>query len=151
MPCFFSAERRDKAAVPAGWRSLVVADDTIVDLPGLEFTGKRWNAVRTSLNRAAREGLTFRMTRLADEPWGIRQQLRAISEMWVGDKGLPEMGFTLAPSIRPKTPRCDSRWPSHPRGRRRLPVVAADLRRGRRRCAAGPSTSCAAATAASAP
>ena len=39
--------------------------------------------------------MTFRMTRLVDEPWGIQQQLRAISDMWVGDKGLPEMGFTL--------------------------------------------------------
>lgn len=95
VPCFFSAGETTRAAVPAGWRSLVVADDTIVDLPGLEFTGKRWNAVRTSLNRAGREEMTFRMTRLVDESWGIRQQLRAISEMWVGDKGLPEMGFTL--------------------------------------------------------
>ncbi len=95
VPCFFSSSEATRAAVPAGWRSLVVADDTIVDLPGLEFTGKRWNAVRTSLNRAGREEMTFRMTRLADEPWGIKQQLRAISEMWVGDKGLPEMGFTL--------------------------------------------------------
>ena len=95
IPCFFSSSDETKAAVPTGWRSLVVADDTIVDLPGLEFTGKRWNAVRTSLNRAGREEMTFRMTRLGDEPWGIRQQLRAISEMWVGDKGLPEMGFTL--------------------------------------------------------
>ena len=40
---------------------------TIVDLAGLEFTGKRWAAVRTSLNRAGREEMTFRMTRLADE------------------------------------------------------------------------------------
>lgn len=95
VPCFFSAGAATRDAVPSGWRSLVVADDTIVDLPGLEFTGKRWNAVRTSLNRAGREEMTFRMTRLADEPWGIKAQLRAISEMWVGDKGLPEMGFTL--------------------------------------------------------
>lgn len=95
VPCFFSAGEATRAAVPSGWRSLVVADDTIVDLPGLEFTGKRWNAVRTSMNRAGREEMTFRMTRLADESWGIKQQLRAISEMWVGDKGLPEMGFTL--------------------------------------------------------
>ena len=95
VPCFFSAGEATRAAVPGGWRSIVVADDTIVDLPGLEFTGKQWSAVRTSLNRAGREEMTFRMTRLADEPWGIRQQLRAISEMWVGDKGLPEMGFTL--------------------------------------------------------
>jgi lysylphosphatidylglycerol synthetase-like protein (DUF2156 family) len=95
IPCFFSAGEATRAAVPAGWRSLVVADDTIVDLPGLQFTGKAWGAVRSSLNRAEREGMTFRMTRLRDEPWGVQAQLRAISEMWVGDKGLPEMRFTL--------------------------------------------------------
>ncbi|MGZ0712176.1 bifunctional lysylphosphatidylglycerol flippase/synthetase MprF (plasmid) [Coraliomargarita sp. W4R53] len=95
IPCFFSSDEATKNAVPSTWRSIVVADDTIVDLPGLEFTGKRWNSVRTSFNRAGREKMTFRMTRLADETWGVRQQLRAISEMWVGDKGLPEMGFTL--------------------------------------------------------
>lgn len=95
VPCFFSAGEATRAAVPEGWRSLVVADDTIVDLPGLAFTGKAWSAVRTSLNRATRENMTFRMTRLAEEPWGVRQQLRAISESWVGDKDLPEMGFTL--------------------------------------------------------
>lgn len=95
VPCFFSADDATRAAVPAGWRSLVVADDTIVDLPGLEFTGKRWNSVGSSLNRAGREDMTFRMTRLADESWGVRQQLRAISEAWVGDKDLPEMRFTL--------------------------------------------------------
>ena len=95
IPCFFSAGDATKDAVPETWRSIVVADDTIVDLPGLEFTGKAWAAVRTSINRAGREEVTFRMTRLHDESWGVQQQLRAISEMWVGDKGLPEMGFTL--------------------------------------------------------
>ena len=94
-PCFFSAGEATRAAIPAGWRSLVVADDTIVDLPGLEFKGKAWNSVRSSLNRAGREEMTFRMSRYGDEPWGVQQQIRAISEMWVGDKGLPEMGFTL--------------------------------------------------------
>lgn len=95
IPCFFSASEATKDAVPTTWRNIVVADDTIVDLPGLEFTGKAWAAVRTSINRAGREEVTFRMTRLRDESWGVQQQLRAISEMWVGDKGLPEMGFTL--------------------------------------------------------
>jgi lysylphosphatidylglycerol synthetase-like protein (DUF2156 family) len=95
VPCFFSAGEATCAVVPEGWRSVVVADDTIVDLPGLQFTGKAWGAVRTSLNRAEREGMTFRLSRLSDETWGVRQQLRAISESWVGDKGLPEMGFTL--------------------------------------------------------
>lgn len=95
VPCFFSADEATLAAVPSTWRSIVVADDTIVDLPGLEFTGKRWNSVRTSLNKAGREEMTFRMTHLKAEPWGVQQQLRAISEAWVGDKDLPEMRFTL--------------------------------------------------------
>ncbi|MGS0562898.1 bifunctional lysylphosphatidylglycerol flippase/synthetase MprF [Microbacterium aurugineum] len=95
VPCFFSADEATRAAVPSTWRSIVVADDTIVDLPGLEFTGKRWNSVRTSLNKAGREDMTFRMTHFKSEPWGVQQQLRAISEAWVGDKDLPEMRFTL--------------------------------------------------------
>ncbi len=95
VPCFFSASEATRDAVPPEWRSLIVADDSIVDLPGLAFTGKRWNSVRTSMNRAAREGMEFRLTRMKDESWGVRQQLQAISEMWVADKNLPEMGFTL--------------------------------------------------------
>jgi len=95
VPCFFSADDATRQAVPSTWRSIVVADDTIVDLPGLEFTGKRWNSVRTSLNRAGRDEMTFKMTHLKAESWGVQQQLRAISEAWVGDKDLPEMRFTL--------------------------------------------------------
>lgn len=95
VPCFFSAGEETRRAVPAEWRSIVVADDTIVDLPGLQFTGKAWAAVRTSFNRAEREDMVFRLSRWRDEPWGVQQQLRAISEGWVGDRGLPEMGFTL--------------------------------------------------------
>lgn len=95
VPCFFSAGETTRDAVPESWRSLIVADDTIVDLPGLQFTGKAWASIRTSLNRAEREGETFLLTHLRDVSWGVRAQLRTISEGWVGDKGLPEMGFTL--------------------------------------------------------
>lgn len=95
IPCFFSAGAATQAAVPDSWRALVVADDTIVDLPGLAYTGKRWNSVRTTLNRASREEMTFRLTHLRDESWGVRTQLQAISNQWVGEKQLPEMRFTL--------------------------------------------------------
>lgn len=95
IPCAFSSSEEARTAMPEGWRSIVVAEDTIVDLPGLEFRGKAWGAVRTAINRAAREGIEFRMVRLADEPWSVRAQVRAISEQWTGDKGLPEMRFTL--------------------------------------------------------
>lgn len=95
IPCAFSSSESLRQAMPDGWRSIVVAEDTIVDLPGLEFKGKAWGAVRTAINRAAREEVQFRMVRLADEPWSVRAQVRAISEQWTGDKGLPEMRFTL--------------------------------------------------------
>ncbi len=94
-PCVFSAGSATAAARPSGWRQVVVADEKIVDLPGMAFTGKRWNSVRTSLNRAKREGIEFRMCTLSEEPWSVLSQVRAISEQWAGDRGLPEMGFTL--------------------------------------------------------
>ena len=95
VPCVFSAGRIAADARPEGWRSVIVAEDTIVDLPGFELAGKRWQPVRTSVNRAAREGIGFRMCKLDEEPWSILAQVRAISEQWTGDKGLPEMRFTL--------------------------------------------------------
>lgn len=95
IPALFSASQSSFDAKPAGWRSLIVAEDTIVDLPGLAFTGKSWNSVRTAMNKAGREGITFRMTRLADEPRQVVAQVRKISEQWTGDKSLPEMKFTL--------------------------------------------------------
>ena len=95
IPCVFSAGAAAAAARPEGWRALVVAQDTLVDLPDLAFTGKKWNSVRTSLNRAEREGIRFRLVRLSEEPWRVLAQVRAISEQWAGDKGLPEMRFTL--------------------------------------------------------
>lgn len=94
-PCFFSASARTREQLPEGWQALTVADDTIIDLAGLTFQGKAWARVRQSFSRAEREGMTFRLTTLAEVSWGTRQQLRAISESWVGDKGLPEMRFTL--------------------------------------------------------
>lgn len=95
IPCAFSVSQATADARPAGWRATIVAEDTIVDLPRLEFRGKAWNAVRTAINRAARENVSFRLVRLSEEPWNVLAQVRAISEQWTGDKGLPEMRFTL--------------------------------------------------------
>jgi len=94
-PCFFSASPELVAAAGPQWRSVSVGEDTIVDLHGLEFTGGAWQPIRGAANRAAREGIVYRVSKLGQEPWAILAQVRAISESWVGDKGLPEMGFTL--------------------------------------------------------
>ena len=74
---------------------MLVAEEAIIDLPDLEFKGKSWQSVRTALNRATKDGITYREGRLAEMPSGLLTQVRAISELWVSDKGLPEMGFTL--------------------------------------------------------
>ena len=72
-----------------------VAEEAVIDLPDLEFRGKSWQDVRTALNRAGKEGIVYREGRLGEMPRGLLTQVRAISELWVSDKGLPEMGFTL--------------------------------------------------------
>lgn len=94
IPFFFSASA-PLDSPPDHWRAMQIAEDTVVDLPGLEFAGKKWSDIRTSINRAAREQVVFRMTLLADEPAEISRQLEEISKAWVGDKSLPQIRFTL--------------------------------------------------------
>ena len=95
-PCLFSVgEAVAQAARDAGWRATQIAEDTIVDLPGLVFKGKSWQDIRSAINKAKREQLEFQLVSLAEQPFAVLAQVRAISEQWVGEKGLPEMGFTL--------------------------------------------------------
>ncbi len=54
-PCFYSVTDEIRAHTEtAGWASLHVAEETVLALPGLAFTGKKWQDVRTALNRAAK-------------------------------------------------------------------------------------------------
>ncbi len=96
LPCLFSVtqETADHATARR-WRTVQVAEEAVIDLRSLKFTGKAWQDVRTALNQAGKQGLTHRVVPLAGQPRGVQVQVRAISEQWVGDKGLPEMGFTL--------------------------------------------------------
>ncbi len=96
VPCLFSTTPAlADVARAQGWRALQVAEDTLIDLDGLAFTGKPWQAVRSAFNRAGKSGIEHEMVHLSEEPRALVAQVRAISEEWVGDKGLPEMGFTL--------------------------------------------------------
>ncbi|MFD6178218.1 MULTISPECIES: bifunctional lysylphosphatidylglycerol flippase/synthetase MprF [unclassified Isoptericola] len=94
--CFFSSspELADLGR-RRGWTVVRVAEEAVVDLPGLEFRGKKWQDVRTALNQAAKHGIGHRLVTLADEPPETLAQVRAISEAWLGDSDLPEMAFTL--------------------------------------------------------
>jgi len=82
-------------ATSRGYDHVQVATEAVIDLPTLEFKGKAWQDVRTALNRAGKEGITYVEGRLDQMPRSVLAQVRAISEVWVSDKALPEMGFTL--------------------------------------------------------
>ncbi|MFI6641342.1 bifunctional lysylphosphatidylglycerol flippase/synthetase MprF [Streptomyces sp. NPDC050504] len=95
-PCFYSVTEATRERGEAlGWQSVQVAEDTLVPLPELAFTGKKWQDVRTALNKAKKEGITAEWYAFPDMPIDLADQIRSISEEWVADKGLPEMGFTL--------------------------------------------------------
>ncbi len=96
VPYFFSCTTVTTQVTDAlGWESAQVAEDNIIDLPDLAFKGKKWQDIRTALNKAPKEGVTFRMVSLADESWALVRQVENLSQQWLGDKELPEMGFTL--------------------------------------------------------
>jgi len=96
VPYIFSCTELTTTVTDAmGWQSVQVAEDNLIDLPTLEFKGKKWQDIRTALNKAPKEGVTFRMVTLSAESWGLVRQVEELSQEWLGDKELPEMGFTL--------------------------------------------------------
>ncbi len=66
-----------------------------MDLPDLAFAGKKWQKIRSAMNKADKSGTTYVSGLLREQPAAVLAQVREISEQWVGDKELPEMGFTL--------------------------------------------------------
>lgn len=95
-PCFYSAtDELDEPLLPRGFRKLEVAEETLLNVQTMTFKGKEWQNVRTALNRADKLAIRDRWHHYNQMPPGIRAQLSEISEEWVADKALPEMGFTL--------------------------------------------------------
>jgi phosphatidylglycerol lysyltransferase len=108
QPCLYSVTARARAVTDRlGWKSVQIAEDALVPLANLQFAGDKWRHVRGALNRAAKEGIAAEWWSYSEMPAELVDQIRQISEKWVADKGLPEMGFTLGgleelndPSIR---------------------------------------------------
>lgn len=95
-PVFYSAHAQYLPIFEAlGWQHMSVGEETIVRTTGLELTGKPWQKVRQALNRGIKEGLTTVWTSWRELPLATAAEITAISEEWVAEKELPEMGFTL--------------------------------------------------------
>ena len=94
--CFYSVPESTKdATTELGWGAVQVAQETFLDLATLSFTGKKFQDIRTALNKAAKEGIHTQWVSYPEAPLAIADQIHAISEEWVADKKMPEMGFTL--------------------------------------------------------
>ncbi|WP_427130733.1 bifunctional lysylphosphatidylglycerol flippase/synthetase MprF [Pseudarthrobacter sp. S9] len=95
-PCFYSVplEVRDAASV-LGWDAVQVAQETVLPLDALSFKGKNFQDIRTAMNNAAKSGIHAEWIRYPTAHLSIQAQIQAISEEWVADRKLPEMGFTL--------------------------------------------------------
>lgn len=96
VPCFYSAtEQLAEMCSEDGWRSVQIAEETVLPLGALAFTGKRFQDLRTTLNRAAREGVRVEWIDFRTAPRALVLQIEAVSDAWVAQQSLPEMGFTL--------------------------------------------------------
>lgn len=78
-----------------GWSSWQVAEEAIIDLAELKFSGKKFQSIRTALNQAGKQGITTKWTSYNELLLAEWAQIVEISEGWVSEKSLPEMGFTL--------------------------------------------------------
>lgn len=95
-PVFYSVDSELSPVFESmGWSTMVVAEETIVHPETFSTTGKSWQDVRSSINRAERLGVRAEWTNWAALSIPHSTQIEAISEAWVADKNLPELGFTL--------------------------------------------------------
>ncbi|MFI6431073.1 bifunctional lysylphosphatidylglycerol flippase/synthetase MprF [Rhodococcus oryzae] len=96
IPCFYSVTGELREVTDSmGWSGIQVAEETVLRLDDLAFTGKKFQDVRTAVNRAKKDGISAEWISFPEAPLSITDQITAISEEWVADKGMPEMGYTL--------------------------------------------------------
>lgn len=95
-PVFYSVDQSfAEALAPLQWQRVRVADEATMDPQSWTPAGKKRQDVRTATNRAQREEVHAQWITWNELSVVDRLQIRAISEAWVADKTIPEMGFTL--------------------------------------------------------
>lgn len=95
-PCFYSVTAAvADPLLERGFRSIVVAQETLLDVRGMNFKGKDWQNVRTALNKAAKLGVRPLWCSYSQLTSSQRTAVQEISEDWVSSQALPELGFTL--------------------------------------------------------
>ncbi|MBT1182323.1 DUF2156 domain-containing protein [Bifidobacterium sp. CP2] len=95
-PAFYAVHREQRDRLLAmGWQSIEVGGEMVVDPRQWKTTGKKWQDIRTAINKAKRQGVVDVCSTFLDAPLDVREQIEDISEEWAQGKALPEMKFTL--------------------------------------------------------
>ena len=79
-----------------GLRSLKIAEEAILDLQAFSLAGGKRANLRAMVNKVLKCGMSVRAydRKSAPDP-ALDEQLEAISQEWLAEKALGEMGFTL--------------------------------------------------------
>ncbi len=96
-PCFYeAAEARLPIYHSLGLRSLKMAEEAILDLHEFTLVGGKRASLRAMVNKAAKSGLAVdRYNRKEKVIPAFDEQLEAISQEWLAEKRMSEMGFTM--------------------------------------------------------
>ncbi|KFI61925.1 bifunctional lysylphosphatidylglycerol flippase/synthetase MprF [Bifidobacterium cuniculi] len=105
-PVFYAIhEKQHDYLRQQGWHSIMVGEEMLIDPQAWKTTGKKWQDIRTAINKAKREGITDEFTTYAEASEDVQRQIEEISEQWSEGKALPEMKFTLGGVEELKDPR----------------------------------------------
>jgi phosphatidylglycerol lysyltransferase len=96
-PCVYEAAEESLPVYGRlGLGALKMAEEAIVDLASFSLAGGKRAALRSMVHKVTRMGLVVRRyDRSAGSEPGIDEQLEEISEEWLAEKRLGEMGFSL--------------------------------------------------------
>ncbi|RDV45806.1 hypothetical protein DOE76_04965 [Leifsonia sp. ku-ls] len=95
-PAFYSIHGEYLPVFDAlGWPTMSVGEETLMHPQTFDLVGKPWQKVRQAHNRGVKEQISTLWTSWDELSPLIQTQITAVSEQWVSEKELPEMGFTL--------------------------------------------------------
>jgi phosphatidylglycerol lysyltransferase len=96
-PCFYeAAAARLSIYQDKGFHSLKMAEEAIIDLRTFSLSGNPRANLRAMVNKATKSGLSVKPYNRKDNSLPeLDEQLAEISEEWLSEKKMGEMGFTL--------------------------------------------------------
>ncbi len=96
-PCVYeAAEERLPVYHSFGLRSLKMAEEAVLPLSDFTLSGNKRANLRAMVNKTAKSGMIVRnYNRQLQPDLAIDQQLEEISEQWLAEKRIGELGFSL--------------------------------------------------------